>query len=149
MTILRGALVALFVSLPSVALGGPAEEANALLDRWATAFSANDVAAVVSLYAPDAVLLGTVSPTIAQGTEAIRTYFARLSGSGSKVAIGERRTIVVNDAAVTSAGFYDFTIMRDGQPVSNPSRFTFLVIKRDGQWLIAHHHSSFRPKPPQ
>jgi uncharacterized protein (TIGR02246 family) len=149
MSIMRVALVALLLSLPSVAFGDPAEEANAVVDRWAAVFSANDVAAIVSLYAPDAVVLGTVSPTIAQGTEAIRTYFSRLSGSGSKVAIGERRTIVVNDAAVASAGFYDFTTIRDGQPVSNPSRFTFLVIKRDGQWLIAHHHSSFRPKPAQ
>jgi uncharacterized protein (TIGR02246 family) len=142
-------LVALLLSLPVLAFGGPAEDANAVIDQWAALFTANDASALVQLYSADAVVLGTVSPTIAQGTEAIRAYFSRLPGSGSKVVIGERRTIVVNDAAVTSAGFYDFTLMRDGQSVPNPARFTFLVIKRDGRWLIAHHHSSFRPKPPQ
>jgi uncharacterized protein (TIGR02246 family) len=149
MTFIRAALVALMLSLPSAASGGPAEDANAVIDQWAAVFSANDVASLVQLYSTDAVVLGTVSPTIAQGTDAIRGYFSRLPGSGNKVVIGERRTIVVNDAAVASAGFYDFTIMRDGQPVPNPARFTFLVVKRDGRWLIVHHHSSSRPKPPQ
>ena len=131
MTITRLVLIALLVSMPSTAGAGPADEANAVVDRWAATFNANDAAGVVSLYTADAVLLGTISPTIAHGTDAIRAYFSRLPGSGSKVAIGERRTIVVNDTAVTSTGFYEFTIMRDGQPV------------------IAHHRSSFRPKPPQ
>jgi hypothetical protein len=37
--------------------------------------------------------------------------------------------------------------MTDGQPVSAPSRFTMLVTKRDGEWRIAHHHSSPRVQP--
>ena len=149
MTISCVALTALFLLLPAIAFGGPAEDANTVIDQWAALFNANDAPALVQLYSTDAVVLGTVSPTIAQGTEAIRAYFSRLPGSGTKVVIGDRRTIVVNDAAVTSAGFYDFTIVRDGQPVPNPARFTFLVVKRDGRWVIAHHHSSFRPQPPQ
>jgi ketosteroid isomerase-like protein len=72
MMVICAALVALLLSLPSAAFGGPAEEANAVIERWAAVFSANDAEAVVSLYSTDAVLLGTVSPTIAQGTEAIR-----------------------------------------------------------------------------
>jgi uncharacterized protein (TIGR02246 family) len=135
--------------IPSIAFGSPADEANVVIDRWAALFSANDAAAAVRLYSSDAVVLGTVSRTIAQGTEAIQEYFSRLPGSRSKVVIGDRRTIVINDSAVASAGFYDFTIMRKGQPSANPARFTFLIVKRDGQWLITHHHSSFRPKPPQ
>jgi uncharacterized protein (TIGR02246 family) len=104
---------------------------------------------ICGLYSADAVLLGTVSPTIAQGTDAIRAYFSRLPGSGTKVMLVDRRTIVVNDAVVASAGFYDFTTIRDGQPVPNPARFTMILVKQNGRWLIAHHHSSFRPKPPQ
>jgi uncharacterized protein (TIGR02246 family) len=149
MAVMRLVFVLTLVSSPSMAFGGAVEEANAAVDRWAAAFSANDAAGVVGLYTADAVLLGTVSPSIAQGTDAIRAYFSRLPGSGNTVTIGERRTIVVGDAAVVSTGFYDFAIMRDGQAIPNPSRFTFLLLKRDGQWLIAHHHSSFRPKPPQ
>ena len=70
-------------------------------------------------------------------------YFANLKGSG-KNAIGERHTMVLNDNAVVVTGFYDFTRMKSGQPVPGPSRFTMLLIKYDGEWLIAHHHSSPR-----
>jgi hypothetical protein len=71
----------------TAALAGPAEDASAVVDRWAAAFTANDAEAVVKLYAPDAILLGTVSPQIADSTAAIRDYFSRLPGSGNKVAI--------------------------------------------------------------
>ena len=146
MSVLRILLVASVLSISTPAFGGPADDANAVIDQWAALFSANDLAAFLNLYSADAVVLGTVSPTIAESTDAIRAYFSRLPGSGSKVVIGERRTIVLNDQAVTCVGFYDFTIIRDGQPVPTPARFTFLVVKRDGRWLIAHHHSSSRPK---
>ena len=137
----------LLMLTPAAALAGPAEDANAVIDRWSAAFNANDQEAVVKLYAPDAVLLGTVSPVINEGTEAIRAYFKILPGSGAKSVIGERRTIVLSENAVMGAGFYEFTIMRDGKPVPLPSRFTMVVAKRDGQWLIVHHHSSPRAQP--
>jgi uncharacterized protein (TIGR02246 family) len=149
MILVQAALIGLLLAFPTSVFGGPAEEANAVVDRWAAVFSANDADAVVKLYASDAILLGTVSPVIAGDTDAIRAYFSRLPSSGNKVVIGDRRTIVISDAAVVSAGFYDFTIMREGKPVPGPARFTMVLVKRDGQWLIAHHHSSVRPAPPK
>jgi uncharacterized protein (TIGR02246 family) len=132
---------------PAVALGGPAEEANAALDRWSAAYSANDPEAIVKTYAPDAILLGTVSPVISEGTEAIRKYFALVKDSGNKNAIMERRTIVIGDNAVLVTGFYEFIRMKDGQPAPSPARFTMLVTKRNGDWLIVHHHSSPQVQP--
>jgi uncharacterized protein (TIGR02246 family) len=127
----------------------PADEASAVIDRWAATFSANDVESLLKLYADDAIFLGTVSPIIATDPAAIRSYFASLPRSGNSVVIGDRRLVVLGDNAVLAAGFYDFTIMRDGNPVASPARFTFVLVKRDGQWLIRHHHSSARPRPPQ
>jgi hypothetical protein len=86
-----------------VAFAAPADEANAVIDRWAAYFTANDADAVVRLYAPDATLLGTVSPDIASDTTAVRAYFARLPGSASKVVIGERRTVILSDDAILGA----------------------------------------------
>jgi len=149
MIVIRIALVTLLLLLPSTVFGGAAEEGSAVIDRWASVFSANDAEGVMKLYAPDAILLGTVSPIIAEGTEPIRAYFARLPGSGNKVVIGERRTIILADGVVVSAGFYEFTIMRDGKALPNPARFTMVLVKRGTDWLIVHHHSSARPKPPQ
>jgi uncharacterized protein (TIGR02246 family) len=124
----------------SGAMAGPADDANGLVDRWSATYSSNDRDALVKLYAPDAILLGTVSPVISEGTEAITKYFGPPSGNTN--AIGERRTIVLGDNAVLVTGFYEFTRMKDGQPVPGPSRFTMLLTKRDGEWRIAHHDSS-------
>ena len=135
------------LTLPLIAMAGPGEEANAVIDRWSAAYSANDPEAVANNYRPDAILLGTVSPVLSQGNDAIRAYFSNLKGSGNKNAIGERHTMVLSDTAVIVTGFYDFTRMKDGQPVPGPSRFTMLLIKDGGEWLIAHHHSSPRGQP--
>src|SRR5262249_52363513 len=70
----------LFVFMPVVAAAGPAEEANAIVDRWSTAYSSNDPDAIVKTYTPDAILLGTVSPIISEGSEAIYKYFAPSKG---------------------------------------------------------------------
>jgi uncharacterized protein (TIGR02246 family) len=136
--------MALIFLSPAAALAGPGEEANALIDRWSAAYSSNDPEAVVKFYRPDAVVLGTVSPVMSEGTDAIRAYFAPIKGSGNKNAIGERRTLVLSDNAVLVTGFYEFTRVKEGKPVPDPARFTLLLIKHDGEWLISHHHSSPR-----
>jgi uncharacterized protein (TIGR02246 family) len=140
-------LVALMLMSPAVAVAGPAEEANAVIDRWSAAYTSNDPEEVAKNYWPDAILLGTVSPVISVGTEAIRTYFSPLKGSGNKNAVGERHTIVVSENAVVLTGFYEFTGMSEGKPVPRPSRFTMLITKRGGEWHIAHHHSSPHVQP--
>jgi len=126
------------------AIAGPAEDANAAIDRWSAAYTANDPATVVKSYWPDAILLGTVSPVISEGAGAIEQYFTnlKLKGSGNKNAIQERRAVVIDDNAVLVTGFYVFTRMNAGVPTPAPSRFTMLVTKHNGEWRIAHHHSS-------
>ncbi len=127
---------------PALALAGPAEEANAAIDRWSAAYTSNDPENIAKNYCPDAILFGTVSPIMSEGTQAIITYFTPTKGTGNKNTIDERRTIVIDDKAVEVAGFYTFTRMVEGKPVPGPSRFTMLVTKRGSEWCIAHHHSS-------
>jgi uncharacterized protein (TIGR02246 family) len=139
---IRFIFIALMLMSPALAVAGPAEEANATVDRWSAAYSGNDPETIVKNYWPDAILLGTVSPVISEGTQAIITYFTPTKGTGNKNAIDERRTIIINDNAVVVTGFYTFTRMVEGKAVPGPSRFTMLVTKREGEWRIAHHHSS-------
>jgi uncharacterized protein (TIGR02246 family) len=134
--------IALTLISPTLAGAGPAEDANAVIDRWSAAYSSNDPETIAKNYCADASLLGTVSPVMSEGTQAIITYFTPTKGSGNKNAIDERRTIIIDDNAVLVAGFYTFTRMVDGKSVPAPSRFTMLVTKRGGEWCIAHHHSS-------
>jgi len=140
-------LIGLILMSPAVVVAGSAEEANAVVDRFSAAYTSNDPEAVVKLYPPDAILLGTVSPVISMGTEAIRKYFSMIKGSGNKNAIQERHPIVLGDNAVVITGFCEFTRMKDGKPVPGPSRFTMLIVKSGGEWRIPHHHSSPHVQP--
>ncbi|MEZ2148040.1 SgcJ/EcaC family oxidoreductase [Bradyrhizobium sp. DN5] len=125
----------------ATAVAGPAEEANAVIDRWSATYGANDRDALVGLYASDAILLGTTSPVISEGTEGIRKYFKDLPGSGRKNTIVERRTIVLSETSVVGTGFYNFARAAEND-TPRPSRFTMVLAKRDGRWMIVHHHSS-------
>ena len=51
-------LIALILGSPAVASAGPAEDANAAVDRWSAAYSGNDPEIVAKNYWPDAILLG-------------------------------------------------------------------------------------------
>ena len=64
-----GLLATLVTLSASAVFAGPAEDANATIDRWAPTFSANDAEAIVKLYAPEATLLSTISPSIAATPE--------------------------------------------------------------------------------
>ena len=142
MHFIRFIFISLMLVSSTFAVAGPAEDANAAVDRWSVAFGGNDPETIASNYWPDAILLGTVSPVMSEGTQSIIKYFTPTKGTGNKNAINERRTITINDNAVVVAGFYTFTRMVEGKPVPGPSRFTMLVTKRGNEWCIAHHHSS-------
>jgi uncharacterized protein (TIGR02246 family) len=144
---MRLIFIALMLMSPAVALAGPAEDANAAVDRWSAAYSANEPETIANNYWPDAILLGTVSPVMSEGTQSIIKYFTPSKGSGNKNEINERRTITINENAVVVTGFYTFTRMVEGKAVPGPSRFTMLVTKRGNEWRLAHHHSSPHVQP--
>jgi uncharacterized protein (TIGR02246 family) len=139
-------LAALFVLWPLHAFAGPAEDASAVIDRWAAAIGANDTNAVAKLYTPDALLYGLTSFKLQAGTEAIREYFKTAPESGKQITISERHMVVLADAAVLGVGVYQFDLIQNGMRVPRSARFTFVVVKRGADWLIAHQHSS--PLPP-
>jgi hypothetical protein len=56
--VLIGVLVVTIASA-SPAFAGAEEDALQVVERWAAAFRASDVDAIVALYAPDALFLGT------------------------------------------------------------------------------------------
>jgi len=132
------------------AAAGPAEEASAVIDKWLKAFNANDTDAVVKLYTQNAMLFGTSSPYLSEGTDAIRAYFSRLPRSGDKVVFSMLRMMVLDDGAVAGTGYYEFTLAApDGKLVVSAARFTMVIVKVGNTWLIAQHHSSPRPRTQQ
>ena len=53
---------------PIVAVAGPAEDANLIVDHWSAAYNGNDPETIAKNYCPDAILLGTVSPVMSEGS---------------------------------------------------------------------------------
>jgi uncharacterized protein (TIGR02246 family) len=139
----HGLWTLLLVMAATPIVAGPAEEAVAVVEQWAATYSANDRDALAKLYTSDALLLGTTDPVATRGAEEIRNYFAPLEKGGRRNTIKDKNVIVLNDNAVVVAGFYDFS-RKEQNYEPRPSRFTMVIVKRDGKWLIAHHHSSPR-----
>src|SRR5262245_28265493 len=140
----RLVLVVLAMLVPVAASADPAADVAKTLDNWAATFNANDVDALVKLYTPDAVLVGTAGSTLNEGSDAIRKYFARLEKSGDKVSIGIRKIVVLDDSVAYITGFNEFTAVRNGETRRSPTGFTMVMVRRGSEWLIAHQHSSRR-----
>ena len=66
-----------FILMASISTAAADSKTDALqiIDRWAKAFTASDVDAIVKLYAPDALFMGTGSKAVVTRPEGIRTYF--------------------------------------------------------------------------
>jgi uncharacterized protein (TIGR02246 family) len=141
-------LAALLILSPLPASAGPAEEASAVIDRWAAALGAGDIDALARLYAPEASLYGLTSSKLHAGRDAIREYFSTAPERGHPITIGERQMAVLADTAVTGVGVYQFELSQNGMRVPRSARFTFVLVKRGGDWLIAHQHASALPPAP-
>src|SRR5262245_41697938 len=126
---------------PLKALAGPMEDIGAVVDHWATAFNSNDVDALVDLYTPDAILVGTTGLAAVEGSEAVRSYFARVAGSGDKVAIDSHKIKMLGNDVAYATGFYTFNAVRNGEMRKSSAGFTMVLVKHRKGWLIAHHHS--------
>ena len=142
-------MLVLALSLTGVATAGPKEDVSAATQAWADAANSKDLERILALYDAEAVLWGTASPTLRDSPAAIREYFKPGANRPHlKVVLGEQRVRVYVDIAINT-GYYTFSDMRDGQPVTIPARFTFTYRQRHGRWMIVDHHSSRVPPPPQ
>jgi uncharacterized protein (TIGR02246 family) len=140
----------LIVTAPSFVAADTKEDVSAATKAWIDAMNSRDPERVVALYDADAVLWGTVSPTIRDTPAAIRDYFKGLPAFPPefKGVLGEQRVRIYGDVAVNS-GTYTFSTVREGKPVTTPARFSFVYRNRSGRWMIVDHHSSAVPAPPQ
>ena len=141
--------VFLVLGVPAFVAAGPKEEVSAATQAWADAVNSKDLDRILALYDPEAVLWGTVSPTLRDSAATIREYFMPGAARPNlKVELGEHRIRVYGNIAINT-GYYTFTDVREGQPVTFPSRFSFTYRHREGRWLIVDHHSSSVPAPPR
>jgi uncharacterized protein (TIGR02246 family) len=133
------------------AFAGPKEDVAAATMKWGETLGQNDPDKVVALYAPDAVLWGTLSPTVRADRAALRDYFVTAFKvlPNLKVSFGQQLIRVYGTTAVNT-GYYTFSFGRDGETKTLPARYSFTLVNDGQTWMIADHHSSAMPAaPPQ
>ena len=123
-------------------------EVQAITRRWADRFNARDAAALAALYDSEAVLWGTLSSEIISTPQGVRSYFDAVCASPMAFTVAFDDEIVrqYGDLSLNS-GNYTFAFMQEGQRQLFSARFSMVLLKRDGQWLIVDHHSSAKPAP--
>ena len=140
-------LLLLLGACASVPADGQAasDQIAAATQAWQAAYDSRDPHNIVGMYDTEAVLWGTAAKTIAPNPTAVRQYFKNAaSRPNARVVIGEQHIRVFGDTAFSS-GYYTFTDVREGQLVPRPARFTFVLHRKAGTWLVVAHHSSAMP----
>ena len=118
--------------------------AETLFEAWNNALKTGDARLVTALYAEDAVLLPTVSNIPRTSHAEIRDYFEHFLQK-QPLAKVDQRNVKFGCNKITDAGVYTFRVIDAGKMEYVPARYTFVYENRDGEWLIAHHHSSLMP----
>ena len=136
-----------FIFLGSSAFAGPKEDAFQVVERWAKAFTEADVDTIVSLYASDAVFMGTSSKTIVTQPEDIKKYFqVALLGSRRFVATFVESSVTpVSETAFVVTALDKIAVTVDGKTQDVFGRVTFVVAKREAGWKIVSFHRSAMP----
>lgn len=118
-------------------------EIAALFDRWNTSLQTGDADKVVANYAPQSILLPTVSNQPRISVAEKKDYFEYFQ---KDVPVGhiDMSVIDIDCNMAVDSGLYTFNFAKTGDSVSG--RYSY-VYKWDGsQWLIISHHSSAMPE---
>ena len=118
-------------------------QVSAATAEWIATFNTRDPVRISALYAPDAILWGTVSKTIRTTPVEILAYFEESSTKrpNLRMFLGEYHVRLYGDIA-TNSGYYTSRNPVDGQDVVIPMRFTFTYRREGERWMIVNHHSS-------
>jgi steroid delta-isomerase-like uncharacterized protein len=100
-----------------------------LLNQWAEAWSSQDPARVVALYAPDAVYEEVPTNTIAQGHDEIRAFVEGTHAAFSDILVTPRRGFQAENWAVLEG---DFAGRAEGAAFSVPF---IVVMELDGELI--------------
>ena len=118
--------------------------AEGLFERWNEALRSGDAQRVSQCYTQDAVLLPTVSNVPRLSRSEIQDYFEHFLQKKPHGKVNQHN-VKLGCNKITDAGVYTFRIIDAGKTEYVPARYTFVYENRDGEWLIAHHHSSLMP----
>lgn len=122
------------------------DDVETAVQAWADAYNSHDPARVLARYHPEAAFWGTTSPTLRTTPEGVAEYFSGLARRpNASVLIGPKNVRIVGSIAIVT-GIYVFSDVVDGNEVTRPSRFSFVLERSGEDWLLVQHHSSRMPE---
>jgi len=119
------------------------EQVKNLFQLWNSALATEDPDAVAKRYSKDAVLLPTVSDVPRTNYGLIKDYFVHFLKKKPEGKIIESH-VKMGHNWCQDVGIYEFTMGTTGDKVLG--RYSFIYVWEDGEWKIAHHHSSVMPE---
>jgi uncharacterized protein (TIGR02246 family) len=135
------------LSPDSSANADPKEEALRILDKWVQAFNVSDIEGIVSLYAPDALFIGTGSKEVGTNPEYFRKYFQSLKRDMPRGAKLESYSVLeLSSTVVLISGLDTVSGTKDGVISYRSGRTSFVLTKRGEKWLIVQFHRSAMPQ---
>jgi uncharacterized protein (TIGR02246 family) len=117
-----------------------------LFPTWNAALATGDPQKVADLYAPDAVLLPTVSNQVRRTRAEIVDYFTKFLKDKPQGEMRDQIVDVLDADTAINAGVYEFTLTKEGKQQRVKARYSYVYELRDGRWLIVNHHSSAMPE---
>ena len=125
----------------------PTDNALLVLAKWVQAFNSSDIDGIVSLYAPDALFIGTGSKEVGTNPEYFRTYFQSLKRDMPRGAkLESYSALELSSTVVLISGMDSVSGTKDGVIFHRPGRVSFLIVKRDDKWQIIQFHRSAMPQ---
>ncbi len=125
-------------------------DAQAVDEGWRKAITANDLNAIMALYAEDAVMWLPDAPE-AKGRKAIRDAYAGLLAANTVTGATFANTHYQTSGDL-SVGWGDFTLAlapkAGGDAVSLSGRFSVIARKENDKWVYVVDHASVQPAPP-
>jgi uncharacterized protein (TIGR02246 family) len=119
------------------------DKVRGLFSLWNNALATLDPDTVAKRYSKKPILLPTVSDTPRTDYDLIRSYFVAFLQNKPQGVILESN-VLKGEGWCLDAGIYKFTLGATGAKVK--ARYTFQYVFEDGEWKIAHHHSSVMPE---
>ena len=129
---------------------GPREDALATFEKFFEYFRTDNHDQLVSLFSPDALFIGTISPELVTEPEGLRAYFVRaLAGERGEVrarVFGTTATQLTDEVVLVTAAWQSERTLGGVMTTNGPSRNTSVMHKRGGRWFIVQFHNSWKPK---
>lgn len=119
---------------------------RALFTQWNRSLATLDPQRVADRYAPDGVLVPTVSNQVRTNRAEITDYFEHFLVNRPQAVITESHVKILDPTTAIDTGTYRFTLRPDSGTRVVDARYTFVYERIGGRWLIVNHHSSAMPE---